>query len=258
MALSTDNAGSASEKARKLAAAQNETFIREVDDALREDELASFLKRFGLPLLAVICLGLAAFGGYLYWGHSQKKAADERGEQYVQALDQLEANNLQGAYDKIAPVAAADGTTSAASAKLLRAGIALEQKRPDEAAKIYDAVATDKTVPQPMRDLAQVRYVSVRFDKLKPEDVVNRLKPLAVPESAWFGVAGELLGMAYIEQDRKDLAGPLFAKMARDTDLPDSLRGRARQLAGVLGVDSLDNIVGENGVGSGAKNTQAN
>ena len=136
------------------------------------------------------------------------------------------------------------------SAALLRAGIAIDLGKTAEAVGIYEAVAADDDAPKPMRDLANVRYTALRFDELKPQQVIDRLKPLAVPGNAWFGVAGELVGMAYLEQGNEELAGPLFAQIARDKDAPDSLRGRARQLAGLLGVDALDAEIGEDGEGS--------
>lgn len=72
--------------------------------------------------------------------------------------------------------------------------------------------------------------------------MVDRLKPLAVPGSAWFGSAGELLGIAYLKLGQRELAGPLFAAVARDETTPQSLRRRARQLAGLLGVDAVDDV----------------
>jgi len=72
--------------------------------------------------------------------------------------------------------------------------------------------------------------------------VVARLKPLAVPGNAWFGSAGELVGAAYLKQGRPELAGPLFAQIAKDKTVPETLRARARQLAGVLGVDAIEDV----------------
>jgi hypothetical protein len=77
---------------------------------------------------------------------------------------------------------------------------------------------------------------------MKPDDVVKRLKPLAQPGKPFFGSAGELLGAAYLAQGRKDLAGPLFAAISKDKNAPASLRSRTRQLAGVLGVDAIDDV----------------
>jgi hypothetical protein len=60
-----------------------------------------------------------------------------------------------------------------------------------------------------------------------------------------------MVAMAYLKQDRKDLAGPLFAKIAKDKNMPDTLRERARQMAGTLGVDSLDDVIEDEAAGEG-------
>jgi hypothetical protein len=257
LALPPSSTDRADERSRKKAEAEQETFLREVDDALRQDQLAGFLQTYGKPLLAGVVIGLVALAGYLFWHEHQQSQAAERAEQFVLALDELEAGNRQGAYDKLQALAAEKGSASATSAALLRAGLAIELGKPGEAVGIYEQVAADGKAPQPMRDLATVRYVALRFDELKPQEVVDRLKPLAVPGNAWFGVAGEMLGMAYLDQGKKELAGPLFAQIARDKDVPDSLRGRTRQLAGFLGVDALDAEIGENGEGSEGPATPA-
>lgn len=250
MALPPQSTDDAQERNRKKAEAEQETFLREVDDALRQDQFEGFFRRYAKPLLIAVAVGLAALAGGLWWQESQKAKADERGEAFVVALDELEAGNRKSAYDKLQKVIEAEGTASATSAALLRAGLAIELGKPGEAVGIYEAVAADDDAPQPMRDLANLRYVALRFDELKPQQVIDRLKPLAVPGNAWFGVAGEMVGMAYLEQGKEDLAGPLFAQIARDKDVPETLRGRSRQLAGLLGVDALDAEIGQDGKGS--------
>lgn len=254
MALRPQDPASQKDKAAEREAARQDVFLREVDEALRQDEMMGFFKRYGVPLLVVIAVGLAGLGGYLWWDNSQKQDANERGEKMIVALDQLEANNLKGADEKLAPLAQGDGGASEAAAKLLRAGIALEQKRPKDAIKLYAEISADTKVPQPYRDLATLREVAASFDEMEAQEVIDRLKPLAIPGNAWFGVAGELVGMAYLKQGKNDLAGPLFAQIARDEDVPDSLRARARQLAGQLGVDAVDDVIGEGKKGdAGAK-----
>ena len=225
-------------------AAREDVFMREVDDALREDELKTFLEKYGKPLLAAVVIGLLALGGWLWWSGEQKAEAGERGEAYTQALDDLDAGNLAGADERLATIAEGN-SGSAVSAKLMRAGIALEQGNTQQAVALYEEVAENSGAPQPYRDLATIRAVAANFDTRPPADVIARLKPLAVEGNPWFGVAGELVGMAYLKQDKPKLAGPLFAQIARDEDLPQSLRGRARQLAGLLGVDALDDIIGD-------------
>lgn len=247
MALPPENTTPANDKAAAKAAAQQDVFLREVDDALRQDQMEGFFKSYGKPLLAVIVLGLAGFGGWLYWTHHQQTQREEHAEAYVQALDSLKAGNLDDAKAKLAPLAEEGAKGSTVPPKLLMADIALKQGDLAGALKLYDAVSADASAPQPYRDLATVRSVAANFDTMKPQDVVARLKPLAAPGNAWFGVAGELVGMAYLKMGKKDQAGPLFAAIAKDEDVSDAVRSRSRQLAAVLGVDAVEDIVDEKG-----------
>jgi hypothetical protein len=222
-------------------AAQNDAFLREVDEALREDEFFTALRRHGKPALAAIFAGLALLAFYLWWGNHREGQRAAHGEQFTLALDQLDAGNLGPASTGLSSLASGtDG--SAAGARLLQADIALKQGKNDEAARLYAAVYADQAAPEPFRQLANIREVAVRFDSLSPDVVVSRLKPLAIPGNPWFGSAGELVGMAYLKQGNKALAGPLFGAIARDKATPDSLRGRSRQIAGLMGFDAIDDI----------------
>src|SRR5690606_39779026 len=96
--------------------------------------------------------------------------------------------------------------------------------------------------PQPYRDLATLRSVATRFEEMQPQQIVDRLKTLATPGNPWFGSAGELVAMAYLKQGKQDLAGPLFAAIAKDEDVPQTLRSRTRQMAGLLGYDAVVDV----------------
>lgn len=219
---------------------QGDAFLREVDDALREDQVLTALQRYGKPVGALIVAGLLGLAGWLWYQNHTNTVAGEQGEVLTKAIDQLEARNFKGATGKLAPLAKDSGSGFRASAQLLNAGILAEQGKLDEAAKAFAAVAADADAPQAFRDLASIREVALTFDKIGPAKVIERLKPLAVPGNAWFASAGEVVGTAYLKQGKNDLAGALFAQIAKDKTAPDSLRRRARQMAGLLGVDAVD------------------
>lgn len=214
--------------------------MREVDEAVRQDEMSGLAVRYGIPAIIVIVLGLLALGGYLWWSHNQTQQRNAWGEELTMALDKVEHGRLDEGDKALQPLANDTGPGTSASARLMRGGIALEKGQRDDAAKLFAAVAADKTAPKPFRDLATVRQVATSFDTMAPEQAVTLLKPLAVPGNPWFGSAGELLGMAYLKQEKPELAGPLFATIARDEEAPESIRRRTRQLAGMLGVDAID------------------
>ena len=242
MALRPNKPESPEEKRAERDAAQQDVFLREVDDALRQDEMVGAFKRYGLALGVVIVLGLAAFAGVLWWNNARATEAGEHGEQLTLAIDNVDQGKLVDAGKQLDTLAsdAADG--SKAAAQMLRAGVALQQGQGDAALKLFAQVAADEDAPQPYRDLAAIREVAANFDAMPPQRVVDRLKRLAVPGNPWFGSAGELVGLAYVKLNRNELAGPLFAAIARDREVPESMRNRARQLSGLLGVDAIDDV----------------
>lgn len=241
MALRPDSEDNRDNKLAVRKAAEEEVLLREVDEALRQDELGSFARSYGLPIGFVLILALAAFGGWLFWQERQEGALEERSEQLITTLDELEAGQIEQADKALAGLAEGSSAT-AVSAKLARAGIALRDNRRAEGVQIYQSIADDAEAPQPYRDLALIRAAAADFEQLEPQEVIDRLKPLAVPGNPWFGSAGELVGMAYLEQGKEDLAGPLFAAIATDDDVPPTLRSRARQMAGLLGRDAIEDV----------------
>lgn len=220
-------------------AAQQDVFLREVDDALREDDLRSLATRYGKPVGGAVLAGLLALAGYLYWDHSTKQAAAERSERLILALDKVDTGPAAAATAvKDLKALAKDGPAgNKYAAAMLVAGLAQQQGNGEDAAKQFAAISADASAPQPFRDMAAIREMAIRFDTVPPQQVVDRLKPLAVPGNPWFGSAAELVGMAYLKQNKPDLAGPLLATAATNTEVPASLRSRLRDLAGQLGYE---------------------
>lgn len=217
----------------------NEAFLREVDEELRRDQLTSFWQRWGKALIAAIVVGLAVLAGVLYWRHHQREAAGVEGEQLAEAYAKLGAGDAGAAAKPLAALSQSKVDGYRASALFTQADIALQKNDLKTAAAKFAAVAGDDGLAAPFRDLALVRQTAAEFDTLKPEVVIARLRGLAQPGNPWFGSAGELIAAAYIKQGRRDLAGQMFGRMAKDEGVPASIRQRAVQMAGVFGVDAV-------------------
>lgn len=218
--------------------------MREVDEAVRTDEVVNAWRQYGKPLLAGAVLGLLAFGGYLYWQSRQEAALEQQSEALVQAMDELTAGNIDVADRELAVIGDDPDSSPAAraSANMLRAAIALEQDRKPAAVAFYDRVANDEDAPPPMRNASLVRLVSASYDTMDKQQVIDRLHTLATPGNPWFGSAAELVAHAYLDQNKPALAGPLLVQIAKDEDVPDTIRARTRQLAGRYGFDAIDDV----------------
>ena len=239
MALPTDQTQSREDILARRRAAEEESLLREVDEAVRQDDMLDFGQRYGRQIALVLGLLILGFGGYLFWQNRQEAARAGESEAIVAALDQAQAGNLAAAASAAQPLVANGGAGPRGSAQLLAAGAATAQGNSAEAAKLLAALAADAKAPQPIRDLARIRLVATQFDTMDKAQIVAQLQPLARPDSAWFGSAGELLAMAYLDQGKRAEAGRLFAEIAGNTTVPEQIRARTRQMAGVLGVDAI-------------------
>jgi hypothetical protein len=217
----------------------NESFLREVDENLRRDSVRDFFVENRNILIIALLLFLAAAGGTIWYReHQQAKTAAD-----VEELAKINRQLSQGKLDQSAALKNLEDSSSksvAATARFTSAAIAIEQGNSKQAIETYRSLAEDKGLAQPYRDIALIRQTAMEFDTLKPDQVIERMAPLAKPGEPWFGSAGELTGLAMIKQGKKSEAGRLFAAIARDKSVPESLRLRTVQMASSLGIDVSD------------------
>ena len=218
---------------------EQDVFLREVDDAVRSDDLRSFGTRYGFWIIGAVVVGLAALAGYIFYVNSLAEDSGVRSEEYVAAIDSVQTGNLDGAANALKALEDADQPGYRAAARIMQANIALERDDRAKAVAGYGAVVADDDLPQPFRDLALVRQTAAEFDSMKPAAVIARLKGLASPDNPWFGSAGEMVALAYLKQGKNDEAGALFARLAKDESVPATIRSRALQMAGLQGVDAV-------------------
>jgi hypothetical protein len=215
-----------------------EAFVREVDENLRRDQMADMAKSYGKWIIAAVILFLAAVGGYLYWQSDSRKRASAESEAMSAALDKVASGDTKKAQSELVPLSDSSNDVTRASALLGRAALALRANDRKTATDIYKQVEEDSGLPQPYRDLALVRRTMTEYDQLKPDEIITRLAPLVEPGKPFYGSAGEMTGMAMLDKGDRNGAGQLFARIAADKQVPQSIRARAVQLAGSLGVDA--------------------
>jgi len=217
----------------------NESFLREVDDNLRRDSVRDWFVENRTVLILAVVLFLATAGGTIWWReHKQAKTGAE-----VEELAKVYRQLGDGKYDQgaaLKPIQDSSSDTVAATATFTAAAIDLEKGKNGDAIAKYKSLAEEDGLAQPYRDIALLRQTALEFDKLKPDEVIARMAPLAKPGEPWFGSAGEMTALALVKKGQKDEAGRLFASLARDKTVPESVRVRAVQIASSLGVDVSD------------------
>jgi hypothetical protein len=213
-----------------------ESFIREVDENLRRSQAENFAKRWGKWLIALAILFLVAVAGWQYWRADQARKADANSEAFSAVLNDIGQGKEGNVPQRLDAIAAEANDSMGAAARLTRAALALESADRTTALAQYRSVMEDKGVPQAYRDAATVRLTQMEFDTLKPDEVIARLQPLAVRDSAWFGSAGEMTALAMLKANRRSEAARLLTAIGADRNVPAPIRGRAEQLGSALAI----------------------
>lgn len=216
----------------------NETFLREVDENLRRDQLRDFFQENGKWLIAAVVIFLAASGGLIWWKQHKVQRHEQQVEKLAQIYKDVGSGSIGQAPQQLDELSSDGSKAVSASAQFARAAIALQQGDTKQATATYTAIANDDGLPGPYRNAALVRQTALQFDQLKPQEVISRLAPLAKQGEPWFGTAGEMTALAMIKQGNNQQAAQLFAAIARDQTVPETIRARAVQVASSLGVDA--------------------
>ena len=212
----------------------DDSFFREVNEELRQDQAKALWDRFGpafIGLAVLVVLGTAAFVGWQYWTESQaNRSGDDfaaalalantgKNDEALAALDALEKDGY-GAYPLLARMRAAT--------------VLLQKGDAAGAVKEFDEVAADSSIPDGLRDMARLRAALILVDTGAYEDVSKRVEALTPDTNALRHSAREALGLSAWKAGKAKDALALFDQIADDQGAPRDLRQRARLMSELI------------------------
>lgn len=216
-----------------------ETFMREVDDAVRADRLQDFAARFGKPLIALVIAGLIALAGWLYWQSRTEGSSGELGTSLSGALEAMGQGRPKAAAAAADVLAKGDSATYRALALMVQGNAAAAQGDLRGAAAKFGSVAANPDVDQTLRDTALLRQMLAEYETIEPGTLIARLRHLVATPGPAFASAAELTALAELKRGNDRAAGLLYKRIAESGNVADSLKSRATQMAGMLGVDAV-------------------
>jgi hypothetical protein len=213
---------------------QTDTFVREVQEEIRREQLARLWDRYGAIAIGLAALLVVGVAGYQYAQYSSRVAREAAGRQFEAATllaSSGKAKEAQEAFDAIAK-SAPPGYGSLARLRI--AGALAEENKRAEAVAAYDAVVKDGGVDVLLRDFAALQAALLRVDEADWTEMQNRLKDLINDGNAWRAPARELLGLAAMKAGNQDEARKAFEQVLGDSSSPPSTAERAQVMMTIL------------------------
>ncbi|MDQ0321290.1 hypothetical protein QO002_003428 [Pararhizobium capsulatum DSM 1112] len=213
---------------------QDDSFIREVNDELRSDQMRSVWTRFGGVIVAIavlIVLGTIGKVGYEYWRES---SASKSGDEFLAALTLAKANKTDEALAAFNTLEK-DGYGAYPVLARMRAATLQAQKGDTAGAiAVFSDIAKDNSVPAAMRDAARIRAAYLLVDTGTYEQVSAEVELLAVPQNGLRHSARETLGLAAYKAGDMAKAKGWFQQIADDAQSPRNLANRAQMLLDLI------------------------
>jgi hypothetical protein len=211
-----------------------DSFLREVDEAVRQDQYKKLWDRYGVYALAGLLLIVAAVAAYKGWSYWQERQAQEAGAKFSEALTLEGGTDAAKAHDLLASLAAQGPEGYRVLARFQLAAAEAKAGDIDKAVADYDALASDASADQILQGHAALQAAALRLDKADYAEMDRRLNGLIDSNGAWRFSARELLGLsAYRLNDMRE-AEKQFSALIGEEDTPPNLRERADMMLALI------------------------
>ena len=205
----------------------------EVDEDVRRDQLKKLWDRYSILIVAAALLVIAAVGGWRGYQYLEAKKAAEAGAAFDAALDLSDQNNhakAQAAFDKLV-------TTAPGGYRMLarlRAAAEAATRDPQAGAKMYDDIASDRSIGTEQQNLARIRAAGLLLDTESYPNMLQRLETSSKPDATFRHTARELLALSAWRVNDTTAARQWLDMIANDAETPASMRSRAEALQALL------------------------
>jgi len=244
-----------------MAADENDSFIREVNEDIRQEQLGRLwrlLKPYIIGGAAAIILITAGYESYQYY---QSRRQAELGEAYSAALQLAAAGPGAEAFAQLAALEKSDFGGYPMLARFRRAALLAQKGDKAAAVKAFDALAADGSLPKPWRQMASVRAAYILVDSGTERDVAERVQPLAGEGEPMRFAAREALGLAAWKAGKMPAAAGYFNRNYSDPEAGQmGFAQRAAMMISLISSESggdKDNAGGGSAAGGAAPQSAA-
>jgi len=214
-----------------IGVSDTDSFIDEVTEEVRRDQLYQSLRKYGWIAVVVVLL-IVGTSAYFEWQRvSNTNEARQTGDAILSALENDQADA------RVAALVAID-SDSADVQTLVSLIAAHEAKLSDDTATalaMLEKVAGNPDAPIEYRQLAELKSLLVGANVLSAEDRIAAFEGMSAPGQPYRMIALEQLALIAVEQGRVEDAVTMLEDIRIDAEASSGLRTRAVQLIVALG-----------------------
>ncbi|BAQ17859.1 tetratricopeptide repeat protein [Methyloceanibacter caenitepidi] len=210
------------------------SFIREVDEAVRQERYRALWDRFGVYVIGLAVALIVGAAAYNIWKYVQESEAETAGDAFTAAVALKNANEQEKATEAFEELVKDGPSGYAILSRFQLASSQAKAGETDKAVESYEALAKDRRVDAILKGLATLQAATLRLDQADYAEMQKRLDGLASGKSAWRFSAKELLGLSAYQNGDLKAAEDQFSALLVDAGTPRNMRDRANVLLALI------------------------
>ncbi|MBV8033572.1 tetratricopeptide repeat protein [Roseateles sp.] len=207
------------------------------------EQLKAFWKRWGNLITWLVTAALAAFAAWQGWNWYQRDQAAQAAAMYDAFDHAFAAQDLDKAVGVAGDLKARFGSTAyATQASLQVAKLQLEKDKTDDAKQSLTWVAEHGADGGPYRDVARLRLAGLQLDAKAFDEAAKTLD--AIKSAEFAGLAADRRGDLALLQDKRDVAKAEYQKALAALDKTQDYRRIVEAKLATLGVPTVVDTTG--------------
>lgn len=208
-----------------------DSFIDEVTEEVRRDQLYGYLRKYGW-IAALVIVGIVVGAGWNEYRKSQAQAnAQKLGDDLIAALAADDPTGRAEALAAVTPTTPGN----AAVHQMLLSGAQANADQVDAAVEGLNRIAVDGDLPAIYRDIAAFKALLLQAETATVDARRTGFEALARPGQPLRLLAEEQLALIDISEGQADAAMARLKAILQDAEVTAALRDRAGQLIVALG-----------------------
>lgn len=156
-------------------------------DDEQKEQMKSFAKRYGSPIVTGVLLAVSAVLGWQWWDKKQEVTATNMTVQYQNLTTQAASTLDDAGYKKLVAdaeknVSENPNSAQALQTQLLIAGIAFDRADFETASKVLTQASTSKLDDAGLKAIASLRLAYTKIEQNKLDDALKTLDGIKVKE----------------------------------------------------------------------------
>lgn len=212
----------------------DDSFIREVNEEVRQDRYKALWWQYGLYIIGAVVLVILATAGYVAYEYWSTSRANSSGDAFARALELSDEGNTTEALSVLEELEDTGYGSYPVLARLRAASIQADGGNVDEAIANLDEVINDDSAPDVVREVARLRAGLLLVDHGSYADVAARVEPLTAEGNPMRHTAREALALAAWKEGERENALTLFGEIADDPEAPADVQQRAEMMSELI------------------------